>query len=340
MEVAETQEIEAKAYDLTTIRPSKSGRVYLFQKSDAEMPVDGKIFLLREGETPVMAFRVLKTYPQSMRIAAKKLLPYEGFAALDRGSKYRAFEKVGDKVTPVPPSPEDLNDIQELESAPAEEVPAAPPEETPPAPAEETPPPPEDLTETPPPEPPAEEAPPAEPTPEASPAPAPEPPGDENVEMKDTDDEEEADEIGIYYPNFITMSVGLINNANVIGPNPKLGGSLAYSRNFGSEWAGEFGLSYYKSGNTDTGVTMTAMMFTGTVRYLHRFTDMWTAYAYAGGASTYISSQIGATKDQLAKAQFPIPAFGVGVFLQTGPNWYLRGNLGYDSVGLGISLRF
>ncbi len=339
MEIAETKEIEAKAYDLTTIRPSKSGRVYLFQKADAEMPVAGKIFLLREGETPVMAFRVLKTYPQSMRIAAKKLLPYDGFPALDRGSKFRAFEKIGDKVAPVPPSPEDLKDLQELESAPTEELPAAPTEEAPAAPAEETPPPPADeLTETP--AAPTEETPPGEPAPEASPETPPEPPRDEDAEMKDTEDEDEADEIGIYYPNFFTMAVGLINNSNVVGPNPKLGGSLLYSRNFGNEWAGEVGLSYYKSGNTDTGVTMTAMPFSGTIRYLHRYNDLWTPYVYAGGVYTYISSQIGATKKQLAAAQLLSPAFGVGTFLQTGPNWYLRATLGYDTIGIGISLRF
>src|SRR4051812_23755000 len=93
-EMAENKEIDAKAYDLKTIRPSHSGRVYLFQKTEAELPVAGKIFLLRQGDRPVMAFRVLKVYPETKRIAAKKLLPYEGFPSLDRGSEFRAYEKV------------------------------------------------------------------------------------------------------------------------------------------------------------------------------------------------------------------------------------------------------
>ncbi len=359
-EIAENKEIDAKAYDLKTIRPSKSGRVYLFQKTDAGLPVDGKIFLLRQGDTPVMAFRVLRSYPETKRLAAKKLLPYEGFPKLEKDSEYRAFEKVGDKVKPVPPSPEDLKDLKELESGSLEEIPAAPPEEGAP-PAKVAPPP---LDGNPPttelhepapgeeiaganaadvPPPPLDENPVEEKPVEASP----EEPRDENLEMKDTEDDDEVDEIGSYFPNFFTMETGLLLNANVPGPNPKFGAGMLYSRTFGrslgSAFAVEGGFFYYQSSGVIDGLTIatTIIPIEGTLRYQHRYGELWTGYVYGGVQYPIVASNVGASKHQLAQIIVPSPAFGVGMFLQTGPNWYMRFNLGYDRLAsIGVTLRF
>jgi hypothetical protein len=364
-EIAENKEIDAKAYDLKTIRPSKSGRVYLFQKMEEGFPVDGKIFLLRQGDQPVMAFRVLKSYPDTKRLAAKKLLPYEGFAKLEKNSEYRAYEKVGDKVKPVPPSPEDLKDLKELESGSLEELPSAPPGEGAP-PAEVTPPPAENPATTElhepapgealagsdagdiPPPPDDEKLVPIEEKPAEKPVEAPpEEPRDENLEMKDSEEEDEADEVGSYFPNFFTMETGLLLNGTVPGPNPKFGAGLLYSRTFGrsvgSAFAAEGGLFYYQSSGAIAGATIstTIIPIQGTLRYQHRYGELTTGYVYGGLQYPIVASNVGATKHQLGQIMVPSPAFGVGLFIQTGPNWYMRFNFGYDVLAsIGVTLRF
>jgi hypothetical protein len=353
-EVTEISEpnIEAKVYDVTVIRPSRSGRVYLFTKPEASggLPADGKIFLLRDADRPVMAFRVLKTYPASGRIAAKKILPYPGFDSLEKRASFRAFEKVGDRIAPVPPSSEDLSDLKELEAGTPEE----PPLESAPAtePAGNIPP--ETPVEVPP------DAQTAVPTDGSAPvAELPseeeptqghvaaddeflEEPKDENLELSGT---EEEDEIGNYYPNQFTMAVGLLFNGNVPGPNPKFGGGFLYARNLMPSLALEGGLYYYRStgalpeGSSNI-VTMTVIPLTANIRYQQSLNAAWTGYIYGGMTFSYISSQIGATKRQVASASSPLPSLGVGAFLQTGPNWYLRFNLGYPESTIGIMLRY
>jgi len=348
-EISSEKEIEARAYDLKTIRPSRSGRVYLFQKSEEGFPVDGKIFLLRKGDAPVMAFRVLKTYLKTKQIAAKKLLPYEGYPSLERGSEFRAYEKVGDKVRPVPPSPEDLKDLQELESGSPEELPSAPPAELPSTPSAELPSTPPAELATPPvevPPPPAEETtpvpPPVEEPPPASAKFEP-PPGDEEVEMKETGDDIVGDEMNRQYPNFFTLAVGALSDSHVPGPNPKFGGGVLYSRNFIESWAFEGGFYYYQSSGFDpsgNSVSTTIVPLMGNLRYHWKLADIWTAYVYGGVVYPLVSTTLGATKTDLAAIRVPSPAFGAGVFLQTGPNWYVRANLGYESVTLGVTLRY
>jgi hypothetical protein len=366
-ESAETHEIEAIAYDLETVRPSRSGRVYLFQmgaeNADEQLPAEGKLFLLRQGDTPVMAFRVLKIYPDRKRIAAKKLLPYEGFPSLDRGSKYRAYEKIGEKVVPVPPTPEDLDDLKDLESDSPEEIPAPPEDEalaaSPPAeaPPSDVPPPPppegedlsagevsqgEESTEAPA-EAPAEEANSSEES-SAEEMPAEEPalPGDQTFELQDTEDEEEADEIGGYFPNFFTMGVGLLAKTKVPGPGMKFGGGMIYSRNLSANYAAEFGFFYYKSSGDETGTTITTTIIPllGNIRYQKRFGELITGYVYGGLMYPIVAENVGATKKQVGQIMTVYPAFGVGAFLQTGPNWYIRTNFGIDAIYLGVALRF
>jgi hypothetical protein len=330
-----TGEIEAKAYDLRTVRPSKSGRVYLFVKEDSEMPPPGKLFLLRDGTTPVMAFRVLRTYPAQKRVAAKKLRAYPGFDPLGRGSRFRAFEKVGDKVIVIPPSPEDLNDLQELEAVPADELPPMPQEErnSVAGPAEEDPPP--------------VEAPLAEPLPAEEEAAPPEEKSDSQELYESEDNElevrdEEDEDIDSYYPNQFSMEIGLLPNADVPGPNPKFGGGLRYARNLGTSWAVEGGFFYYKSTGDveESSVTMTVVPLIGSLRWQTRLAEIWTGYLYAGVMYPYVASQIGASTRMLATVQTISPALGAGLFLRTGPNWYLRLNLGTDAMTAGVMLRY
>ncbi len=355
-EIVSGAEIEAKAYDIRTIRPSRSGRVYLLEKTGEEMPVSGKIFLLREGNTPVMALRVLKTYPDTFRIAAKKLKNYPGFEVLTRNSRFRAFEKVGDVVPPVPPSEEDLKDLEDLESNAIEELPPeAPPEEGPMEGLEELPAEPpqeeemESLEEAPLEEEPLEELPeeefasdaPSEPGQEFSE----EEPGEEDLEIRDTVVEEDID---LSFPNQFTMAIGmmpdmgLIGKVKVPGPATKIGGGLLYARDFGPTFAMEAGFFYYKSSGEVNGttITMTMVPVVANLRWQTRWREIWTGYLYAGGMYPMVASQIGASTLLLKQIQVLQPTLGAGVFLQTGPNWFLRLNLGIDHATAGVMLRY
>lgn len=275
----ESSSIEAKAYDIKTVRPSKSGRVYLFEKPESGLPVDGKLFLIRDGDIPVMAMRVLKTYTVKNRIAAKKLKTYPGYELLERGSQYRAFEKVGDSVLPVPMTLEDTNDLKELEALESMEI---------------------------------------TPLPEAA-----------------------SDEIDYYFPNEFTMATGFVGNSEI--PGAEFSGGLLYGRHFSPDLVFETGFYYYKAAGPveDVGdVTLTVIPFVGSLRIQKQYGNMWTLYGYGGFIYPFIASQIGATNTYLRQIQVLAPALGVGAFLQTGPNWYLRLNLGIESINLGVMLRY
>jgi hypothetical protein len=264
-----------------------------------------------------MAFRVLKTYPSQSKIAAKKLRTYPDYDTLAPGSSFRAFEKIGDVGPAVAPTSEDLKDIQELESPPVEENPPPPPADN------------GDLQ--------PEPAAPVEPPPPAA-VPATEFESDDgDLEIHDEDAEEG---IETTYPNQFSMEAGFLPNSAAPGPALKFGGGLRYGRNLDSAWAIEGATFYYKSGDTDLGVTLTILTLIGTVRWQTKLSANWDFFLYGGLLYPYVASQVGATKAILSDVQSVSPALGAGLLLQTGPNWYMRFNLGTDAMTLGVMLRY
>ncbi len=329
----EAPPIEAKAYDLKTVRPSRSNRVYLFEKEVPEFPEVGRIFLLKRDETPVMAFRTLRIYPDTKQIAAKKIRTYPGRKTLEADSTYRAFEKVGDLIK-TKPTKEDLDDLAELES---QALPALPAPEgvdgqvaTPDAQA---------GTKTP-----SE----AETKTKAT--------LHHKKEIDESEDEidEEEDEIkdtGIfdYFPNMVSTEFNFIRNTSTPGGTLKSGATLRYARAMNyrvfqlqykkpdSLWI-EGGLSYFQG--SGEGKSLTIMPITGALRYDMPLTDILTFYAYGGLVYNAVMGQTGASATDQAKATGFAPALGVGTFIQTGPNWYVRLNLGLDNFALGLVLRY
>jgi hypothetical protein len=136
-----TPDINARSYGSKINRRSASGRVYLVDMIDGtqELPQNGRLVLMRQGESPVMAFRVLKEYPDKRQFAAKWLRRYNGTKDLEPGAQFIAIEKVSDKEAP-PLTTQDKKDLKELE-APAPppvavapiQTEAAPPVAVPPA---------------------------------------------------------------------------------------------------------------------------------------------------------------------------------------------------------------
>jgi len=386
-ELGKLPAIQAKVYSVRVVRPSRSGRMYLIKKEESGvLPEVGRIFLLKDTFTPVMAFRVVKTYPPSAQIAAKRVRVYPGFDQLTSGSQFRAYEKLGD-IAVVPPQTaqdrEDLSDLEgsgaqndfDLEQTPPPETAApleAPPEPLPEAPAEtggtmdleQTPPPAAGLPEEPALEPAddfaAPPSGPAEPFPESSPAPLTEvqDPGEQDVEIQDEEGEDEEAHRD-YAPNWLTVAFGMFPNTKVPGSRLKMGGGILLARNIayeifsersrnGDSLAIEGGFYYYKAAGdvTAAGTTnavsksYTLMPLTALARYNLPLSETLTFYLYGGLLYNTVIGNVGATDREIQNATEVVPGAGLGLFVQTGPNWYLRLNLGMESITGGVVLRF
>jgi hypothetical protein len=121
-------DINAKEYSARVEKRSTSGRVYLLSVPNPgqQLPADGQIILLKQAGVPVMAFRVLKEYPDKTQFAGKWVRRYGDVQQLSPGSQYDAFEKVSDREPPAL-THQDQKDLKEVEApvAPAP-VPVAP----------------------------------------------------------------------------------------------------------------------------------------------------------------------------------------------------------------------
>jgi hypothetical protein len=320
--------ISAKTYDLKVERPSLSKRMYLFQKSTSAMPDIGRIFLLRDGPTAVMGFRVVKIYPEKKQIAAKKVKDYPNFLELPAGSTYKAFEKMG-AITSVPENtPEDLTDLNELEGGSAPDPQATPTDGTGEMPLSGG----------------VEGG-----APVATLSDAPSMTGSDDEEGEDSGESSEEE----FAANMMGFDVGSYRGVNLPGGASTMGFGLNYSRLLTTARTGslaaEVGIAYYKnSGDIKSPETgeITSQSFTltplsGRLRYHFSLIDeKWSYYIYGGGIFNRVSSQFGATTEEVALVEKMIVGVGAGVFIPTGPNWYMKLNLGTDWIGFGLALRF
>ena len=357
-------EIEARSFKLSVVRRSKSGRVYLFDDLDAGNPRVGRILLLREGERPVMAFRMLKSYPDKKQIAAGKIRQYEGFPTLEAGRSFAAIEKVSD-ILPPPPSAQDNADIRELENSVGGAPPPPPGGDSPPPPSDAAgpPPPPEDGTPTPPPG----TAPAYDPELDAASGPRP----STTSSMDDSFPEDDSapiavEELKILDPNrqWLTAGFGfLVNNF----PDYFLAGGVSYGLTLKKmvflkrpylqdSLALETGLYLYKiiAEQLDTYTITPAIV---TLRYNMQIGEGFSLFAYGGFMTNFLvgSSQGGASdtdfatnlnalssfkSDEGAFPYQPTPAVGIGMLFSVGPNWDARFDVGFDHIGAGLVLRF
>lgn len=364
--------IITKSYDVTVVRQSRSGRIYLLENKTEVLPQPGKVILLKDQNQPAMGFRILKTYPHSREIAAKKIRTYPGHDVLESRAQFRAFEKIGD-VEPVVPiiSDKDQQDIDELENLEkvekADALPAAEPaiEPAPPSapqgdsagfeafpeesagfeafqPLEEgkKKSAPEELVETQ-----VEEQ-------------APPPPSKQRDVRRQQDLEVVEDEEKYpkeYYPHRVTLDIGMIRAPTLpVGSSYGMSAGILYSKKVISRFlsardsiALEGGVSFYKmAGDTtdelgaEVSKSFTVIPLRGTIRYDRPVSENIDFYLYGGLHYHRVASDLGATEEELAAANTTTPALGIGFFLQTGPNWFLRLNLGLDSIALGIALKF
>lgn len=313
-------QIEARDYDVTVIRPSQSNRVYLFKLKDpSQMPQVGRVFLVKLGQNPVMALRVLRIYPKYQQFAGKRLKTYEGFQGLETLGDYRVYERQGE----IPDL--GVESSKETPVVPQKPSPAPPKTETKLTPADE-----EDLRdiET------AEKL---------------------IAELEAIDTVSDKLRSRDFYPNALTLQPGVAMTFNVAGYDafyaPAM--NIAWRRNIISPifsrrypkidgLAIELGFSYYRvRGNVDNVAKLyTVLPLSGKLVYQVPLSEKVLASFYAGMVVQAVPQTVGVTEDELAMAQGYYGALGGALWFEVGPNWYFTLSGGNDFMGFGISLKY
>lgn len=373
-------EIEAKTFNVAVKKRSRSGHVYLFDRYDSEPLQVGRLVLLRDGDQPVMAFRVLKDYPEKNQFAGKWLRRYRGLQQLQPDQQFLAVEKLADVVAP-PLTSQDKADLKELEG---EALPAPPPSGAEAAPATpqtapSTPPAPQATASPAPPGP--EGQPPStatnEPVPaESLPPPAPNPAKSHDAENLAPEltaaDERELDDLKSITAEelvpldrdkyWATLGLGFFRN-NGSTPSSKSGYLTGLDMKFAKTLkqylyfkkkdlqdsiAVEAGLGYYKLiSYAVQGDAFTVVPFTVTARYNLLFSENLGVFGYLGFNKNFVASSSSPNDPSNAAVSTASdqlnsfqPAFGVGGLFRVGPSWYIRTDVGYDLLGIALLLRF
>jgi len=367
--------IDARTFDVTVQRRSRSGRVYLFETPSQEPLHVGKLILLRQSDLPVMAFRVLKDYPEKNQFAAKWMRRYRNIPQIEPKQQYLAVEKLADRNAP-PLTEQDRAELKEIESDSLPPPPdqGAPLEEAKPAP-NSTPPTTSDGSDTT-----SGKTPGA-----ASGAPSYDadldatttPPPKNNVESTlgselTPADEQELDDLKSITAeelvpldrdkNGVTVGFGFFrNNASTADQSSGyLGGlDIKYAhtlrqylyfkrKNLQDSLMLEGGFGYYKlisyAAQNDS---YTVVPFTVTLRYNLLFNENFGTFGYIGLNKNFVaasaaasSADSGAVQEAARQLNSFNPAIGVGVLFRVGPSWYIRMDAGYDLIGVALLLRF
>ena len=317
--------ISAKTYDLKLVRPSQSKQMYLFDKDTGALPDLGRVFLLRQGPAPIMGFRVVKLYAEKHQLAAKRIKDYPDQTELMKDSSYRAYEKVGE-ITSVPANtPADITDLNELEAPAVSDAAVTGEGESAKGVA-----------------------------PNVNGGPDDSLAGDQGSGDEEDDPDRGGDTPDGFAPNFLGFDVGAYRAINLPTGPYSTGFGFTYAHllsknSHGGGIAAEFGFGYYKSGgDVDTddvppvkvSQSFTMLPVAARLRYQFSLDEGWGYYVYAGGMYNHVLSQFGATETQVALAKTAVLGIGAGVFIPTGPNWYVKLNLGSDFIGGGLLLRF
>lgn len=345
---APAPQIRAKAYPLLSSRSSNSGRIYLFDDVDSTRPAPGKILLLRQDKSFVAGLRVLRTYLDRKQVAARVVKTYPEFPEIPIGTTFSTAEKVGSlnlpKLTAEEKRKEDLMDKQDLKEIESTFDAPINPKQT--------------LTEK-------EDRLSPDPTipdfdPELDAGTQQKPPSDfeaEDEEGVDPSQLENPLEIHEIEPlddskNMFSVSFGIIRSRTTGGGiAPFRTGALRYSRQVLSDifqnsptlqddLSLEGSIFIYQVLNPTAGSAVTAMPVGATLRYTLNVRNDYGIFVYGGGTYSQAISSVKVSATGINQIRGPVAAFGVGVFVNVGPSWFARMDLGYDTLSVGLSLKF
>lgn len=175
--------------------------------------------------------------------------------------------------------------------------------------------------------------------------------------MKRLDDEDSddapiigatADEVTALDPNNHWLSGGGFLLRNTTGLFS--GGGMRYGLTFShmpflssasvqDSLALEAGFYFYKTQASAT-ATLSVLPFSGVLRYNVYFSGSASVFAYAGFLANKVIGSTSATDQQIIAHSGFLPAGGLGLIFHIGPNWDVRVDAGYDSIGGSLMLRF
>ena len=355
------KEPKIREFEALVLRRSSSARTYLMKDIAGTETQVGKVLLVTQEKTPVLALRVMKTYPDSKQFAAKRVKRYNDYHALDPDQKFLVLEKTGDDLVPVF-SAQDEKDIIEIEQPAQAPAPiAAAPVSTAPATAEAP------ATASPPVLAPiSDEAKRKVPAfdPELDAAASPEPKAQENqIEpIKDLEEEVDPEEFGLpqeeiqtleTHSSWLTASMGYYRNTSPSGTSPYFsGGGIRYAQSFKrgiflkratlqDSLALEGGIHFYKIINfVSKSDAYEVLPLSLNLRYNFTLPSGFATFLTAGFIQNVVTRSVLGTDDTNKALSSLVPSVGAGAFFQVGPQWYLRLDLGIDAAGLGLTLKF
>jgi len=340
--------IEARTFELKIVKRSHSDTVYLADDDSSARPAPGKIVLLRRENQPVMAFRILKVYPERRQLAAKRVRHYGGNVRLEEGETYSALERLSDmKDVPTPALDQreldDFEDELELETG---EIWSDPPVTNVTQPKKK-----EVVDETPP-----EDMVAVDYDPELDSESSPPPSGGIDDDFDDDDSDGPAygiaaEETALFEPHRHLISVGGGWNFNMPWRADSVynAGGVRYSyalkrmmwlRSARLQDAFSYEFAFFAYKPIFNQGSYTVMPVTGSFRYDIQTVKSFTFYLYLGLAWNFVSPGPDADVDTGNNLEGLRSAGGFGMLFPFGPNWNFRLNAGSDSVDLGLALRF
>ena len=355
--------IEVSTYSVKVLAKSNSNLIYLLEDSLSIAPREGHLILLKnETHLPVMALRVLKTYPELKAFAAKFIKRYEQVDTLEEGQTFTAVEKVIDLVD-SPTSLKDQTDLKEFEiqkskiiqptSVPVLNalIDTAPSPSPLPSPLPSSGP----LTEA------SAGVLPAKVKSEATVSPKePEANSKKEEDLEEGGDQPLSDPLDIAtsrnidkYSYWISAGLGAIRSGIPSAPaqtqflNAGVGRfgytlshpGIIHGSTMQDSWVVEgaiYGFKVIGSG----GDSYTLVSFVPTLRYNLSLGEHLSIFGYAGIAGNFPIAASNANQITLSSLRSFFPALGAGLLFQIGPGWYTRLDGGLESISLNLLLRF
>ncbi|MGE0614284.1 MAG: hypothetical protein AB7P04_01475 [Bacteriovoracia bacterium] len=351
--------IEARTYNVKISRLSTSKRVYLFDDLDDAKARVGRILLLKNGEEQIMAFRLLKNYYDRKQFAGSKVRVYNQREHLEIGDSYLGLEKVADLGIPKRTAHErrmDERDLKDLETqmgmgdALSGREGRKKKKGAGGAGGED-----DDLGE-------------GDPDLDgAGGAPF----NAEEIEKSESEEEDALARITVdevkpldVDKTWLSGMGGLVNNAGdfYMGFGLKYGTTLKHMlamkrKNKQDSLVLEGSVYLYKvilpnvgadNEPTGTNASFTVLPIVATIRYNIFYAGGFGFFVYGGFGKNLVLTSTNDTEDidesgtgdGTERLSGFVPAFGGGAFVQVGPRWQVRLDIGYDFVGAGIVLRY
>ena len=340
--------IEAQAFNIEVISRSNSSYTYLFSDPASKQPKVGRILLVRKQNTPVMVVRVLKLYPDEKLFAAKRIKTYGSVEYLQEKDLLVAVEKIMDSLPP-PVTLTDEADLQELEDE------SNISREGPPAP----------ITA-----PNSNSAPSAPPTGTST---TPSPLGESKItpshlpdsdssdpEEEDIDSEQDKASLVIneirtldQFQHWLTTGFGLFKSYN---PSRQISYLTSGNVRYGLTLAKRFFINrpntqdsivvegsfyFFKAINfASLGDAYSVVGISPTLRYNVNIGQKFGVFIFGGLIRNFITAANNPQSSAVQILSASSLAGGVGMFLQLGPSWYTRLDVGIEAFSANLVLRF